>query len=353
VKPFKLEELALFLDRLLDERRVRREARAMRAALKHHPHEAGIIGTGKAMDLVFDRVDRMAATDLPVLLFGETGTGKGLFARVVHARSQRASGPFVTVNCAALPEPLLESELFGHVKGAFTGATRDAKGLVVESSGGTLFLDEIAEMSPSLQAKLLDVLERRIVRALGASKERPADLRIIAATHKDLAERVAAGAFREDLRYRLDVVSIELPPLRRRREDIPHLLEHFLREAKGRHPSSPAERFAPAAAARLVEYGWPGNVRELGHAVERMVLLARSSEIMASDLPPAIAHLKGPNTVFEGGVMPVRELQRRYAAWALEMLGGHRTRTAERLGIDAKTLAKWLSEAEEMTESRD
>jgi two-component system response regulator HydG len=353
VKPFKLEELALFLDRLLDERRVRREARAMRAALKHHPHEAGIIGTSKAMDQVFDLVDRMAATDLPVLLLGETGTGKGLFARVVHARSQRAAGPFVTVNCAALPEPLLESELFGHVKGAFTGATRDAKGLVVESSGGTLFLDEIAEMSPSLQAKLLDVLERRVVRAVGSSKERAVDVRIVAATHRDLAERVTAGAFREDLRYRLDVVSIELPPVRRRREDIPYLLEHFLREARGRHPNSPAERFAPSAAARLVEYAWPGNVRELSHAVERMVLLARSSDITAADLPPSIAQNKSPTHVFDGGVIPVRELQRRYAAWALEMLGGHRTRTAERLGIDAKTLAKWLSEAEEMSESRE
>jgi two-component system, NtrC family, response regulator HydG len=345
-KPFKLEELSLFLGRLVDERRVRREAQAMRAALRDRPPETGLIGTSPAMMQVFDVVDRMARSDVPVLLLGETGTGKGLFARILHARSDRASGPFVTVNCAALPEPLLESELFGHVKGAFTGAARDRAGLVAESSGGTLFLDEIAEMSPALQAKLLDVLERRVVRAVGASRERAVDLRVVAATHRDLDERVAAGAFRDDLRYRLDVVSIELPPLRRRREDIPLLLEHFMREARERHPASPAERLAPDAVERLLDHHWPGNVRELAHAVERMVLLARAPELGAADLPQSILAAKGETPTFAGPVMPVRELQRRYAAWALDQLGGHRTRTAERLGIDMKTLAKWLSEAE-------
>jgi two-component system response regulator HydG len=345
-KPFKLEELCLFLDRLLDERRVRREASAMRAVLRDRPIEAGIVASSKAMLHVFDVVERMARSDLSVLLLGETGTGKGLFARILHARSERAAGPFVTVNCAALPEPLLESELFGHVKGAFTGAIRDAKGLFVESSGGTLFLDEIAEMSPALQAKLLDVLERRVVRAVGAPRERAVDLRIVAATHRDLDERVAAGAFREDLRYRLDVVSIELPPLRRRREDIPPLLEHFLREARAKHPGSPADHFAPEAAARLVDHRWPGNIRELAHAVERMVLLARSAEISLADLPDSIVAARPAAPAFCGGVMPVRDLQRRYAAWALDQLGGHRTRTSERLGIDLKTLAKWLNEAE-------
>jgi two-component system response regulator HydG len=345
-KPFKVDELALFLGRLLDDKRVRREASAMRAVLHERPRESGIIGASKAMAHVFDVIERMARSDLPVLLLGETGTGKGLFARLLHARSERSSGPFVTLNCAAVPEQLLESELFGHVKGAFTGATRDAKGLVLESSGGTLFLDEIAEMSPPLQAKLLDVLERRVVRAVGASKERPVDLRVVAATHRDLAERVAKGAFREDLRYRLDVVSIELPPLRERREDIPLLIDHFLRDAKTRHPSSPAERIAPEAAARLVEYRWPGNVRELAHAVERMALLARASEIGVDDLPPAIRAAQPSGPTFDGDVIPARDLMRRYAAWALAQLGGHRTRTAERLGIDLKTLAKWLSEGE-------
>ncbi len=345
-KPFKLEELALFLDRLLDERTVRREASALRAVLLDRPQQSGIIAASEAMRHVLEVIERMARTDVPVLLLGETGTGKGVFARLIHARSERASGPFVTINCAALPEPLLESELFGHVKGAFTGATRSRPGLVAESSGGTLFLDEIAEMSPALQTKLLDVLERRVVRAVGASRERAVFLRVIAATHRDLDERIAAGAFREDLRYRLDVVSIELPPLRHRREDIPLLLQHFLREARARHPGSPAERLAPEATARLLEHRWPGNVRELAYAVERMVLLARSAEITPADLPQAILVAKSGGPVFGGRVMPVRELQRRYATWALEQLGGHRTRTAERLGIDMKTLAKWLSDVE-------
>jgi two-component system response regulator HydG len=343
-KPFKLDELCLFLDRLLDERQVRREAKALRQALDAGGPEAGVIGTSAAIRRVLEVLERMARSDVPVLLLGETGTGKGLFARLLHAWSDRASGPFVTVNCAALPEPLLESELFGHVKGAFTGATRDARGLVVESGGGTLFLDEIAETSPSLQAKLLDVLERRVVRAVGSAKERPVDLRIVAATHRDLSERVAAGAFREDLRYRLDVVSVELPPLRHRREDIPLLLEHFLREARRKHPSSPAEHIAPATLARLLDHPWPGNVRELAYAVERLVLLARGAEIDSRDLPPAIAAPRSEGLGFSGAVMPVRELQRRYAAWALEQLGGQKKRTAEKLGIDLKTLTKWLSE---------
>jgi two-component system response regulator HydG len=346
-KPFKLDELLLFLDRALDERRVRREASSLRAALRSPGPVSGLVAQSAAMREVFDVMARVARSDVPVLVLGETGTGKGLLARLLHAHSDRAGGPFVTVNCAALPEPLLESELFGHVKGAFTGATKDRIGLLAESHGGTFFLDEIAEMSPALQAKLLDVLERRVVRAVGASRERPVDLRIVAATHRDLDERTAAGTFREDLRYRLDVVSLVLPPLRQRREDIPLLLEHFLREARARHPGSPAERLSPDAAARLVDHRWPGNVRELAHAMERMVLLARSAEIPASDLPQSIGAVERSQApVFSGAVLPVREMTRRYAVWALEQLGGHRTRTAEKLGIDLKTLGKWLSEGE-------
>ena len=223
---------------------------------------------------VLEIVERVAKSDVPILLLGETGTGKSLLARRLHAQSDRAGGPFVTVNCAALPEPLLESELFGHVRGAFTGATRDRLGLVAESSGGTLLLDEIGEMSPMLQAKLLDVLERKVVRAVGASRERPVDLRVISATHRDLGERIAAGAFREDLRYRLEVVAIEVPPLRRRREDIPLLVNRFLQSARAKHVAASAVRLAPEAMAQLLAYRWPGNVRELGHAVERMVLLS-------------------------------------------------------------------------------
>jgi two-component system response regulator HydG len=350
-KPFKTEELALFLDRVIDERRVRREVTALRAVLQEPGAGAGVIGTSRAIREALDIAERVARSDVPVLVLGETGTGKGLIARLLHLRSDRASGPFVTVNCAALPEPLLESELFGHQKGAFTGAVRDRAGLIAESSGGTLFLDEIAEMSPALQAKLLDVIERRVVRAVGDTKERAVDIRVVAATHRDLDERMKSGAFREDLRYRLDVVSIELAPLRHRRDDIPLLVDHFLRAARARHPESSAQRISAAAMARLVEHRWPGNVRELAHAVERMVILARAAEIDLPDLPQAIANAKVVDApTFDGPVLPVRDLTRRYAVWALEQMGGHRTRTAERLGIDAKTLSKWLSEAENQGE---
>jgi two-component system response regulator HydG len=349
-KPFYTLILRNVDERLEAERRIRSlsaEAEYLRSEIETDHGFDEIHGRSPALRVALQAVEQVAATNATVLLLGETGTGKGLLARRVHAESDREGGPFVTVNCAALPEPLLESELFGHVKGAFTGAMRDRAGLIAESSGGTLFLDEIGEMSPSLQAKLLDVLERRVVRAVGDTKERAVDLRVVAATHRDLDERVKAGAFREDLRYRLEVVAVELPPLRHRREDIPLLVDHYLKNARARHPESPAQRISAAAMGRLTAYGWPGNVRELIHAVERMVLLARNEEIGIADLPQGIAHAKPAEApAFTGPVLPVREITRRYALWALEQLGGHRTRTAEKLGIDMKTLAKWLSEAE-------
>ncbi len=344
-KPFKLDELALFLDRAFDELHVRREAKDLRKALGDRFSLANVVGKSRAMLDVFDVVRRIAATSAPVLLTGETGTGKGVLARAIHAESARARGPFVQVNCAALPEPLLESELFGHVKGAFTGATAHRTGLFVEAQGGTLLLDEIGEMPLPLQAKILHVLENGVVRPVGAPRERAIDVRIIAATHRDLRERVRAGQFREDLLYRLEVVAIELPPLRHRREDIPLFVEIFLTAQRDRHPHSKVERISADAMQRLLDHAWPGNVRELSHVVERLVLLGRGSEITAVELPPTIlaAAAPGASATFEGGVLPVREIQRRYAAWALESLGGHRTRTAEALGVDLKTLAKWLA----------
>jgi len=280
-----------------------------------------------------------------VLILGETGTGKTALARAIHAAGVRAGRAFVAVNCAALPESLLESELFGHAKGAFTGATSARAGLFVEADGGTLLLDEVGEMSPALQAKLLQVLESGALRAVGATKERRVDVRVLAATHRDLRERVTAGAFREDLLYRLEVVAIEIPALRHRREDVPLLAERLLAEARAKHPASPVVGIAPDAMARLLEHPWPGNVRELAHVIERVVLLGRAAQVTAADLPPNVPAARPPDTpvVLEGGVLPIREVQRRYAAWALEKLGGHKARTAEALGIDTKTLAKWLS----------
>ncbi len=344
-KPFALDDQALFLRRALDDARVRREARSLRATLQTQVGLGSLVASSAAMREVFDIASRIASATTPVLLVGETGTGKTALARALHATSDRAAGPFVAVNCAALPENLLETELFGHVKGAFTGATTARAGLFAEADHGTLLLDEIGEMSPVLQAKLLQVLETHAVRAVGAGKERPVDVRVIAATHRDLRERARAGAFREDLLYRLDVVTIELPALRHRREDIALLAERFLGESRKRHPGSPVVSFTPEAMARLLDYGWPGSVRELAHAVERVVLLGRKAEVQASDLPAATVHAPaaGLPSGLEGAVLPIREVQRRYAAWALERLGGHKARTAEALGVDTKTLAKWLA----------
>lgn len=344
-KPFKVDELALFAEKALSESRLRREAITLKRALRGRYGLENLLGSSAAMREVGDLVERVADASAPVLVVGETGTGKGMVARAIHAQGSRAEGPFVAVNCAALPENLLESELFGHVKGAFTGATANRMGLIEEAAGGTLFLDEIGEMSPALQAKLLHSIETGTVRAVGSNKERSVNMRIVAATHRDLRERVKAGSFREDLLYRLDVVTIALPPLRLRRDDLPMLIEHFLDLAKRQHRHSPVESVAPEAIAVLLEHSWPGNVRELEHVIERAVLLGRSAVVLVQDLPPSVTTTNATAGVsFVGEVVPMREAQRRYAAWAYERLGERKVQTAEKLGIDFKTLSKWLAD---------
>jgi len=345
-KPFKVEELRIFLGRALDELRVRQEAKALRSAMRDRFSTGGVLGQSKRLQAVLDIVERVAGSPVPVLITGETGTGKGLVARAIHAESRR-TGPLVPVNCAALPEHLLESELFGHVKGAFTGAASSRPGLFTEASGGTLFLDEVGEMALPLQAKFLRVLEAGAVRPVGAEREHSVDVRVVAASNRNLREAVRLGAFREDLLYRLDVVTIEVPPLRHRREDVLLLAENFMVEARGRHPDSPVLRISAEVAERLSAYDWPGNVRELQHVMERVVVLGSHPDVRVEDLPASMLQA-GPSAglTFRGQVIPVRDLQRRYAVWALEQTGGHRGRTAERLGVDAKTLAKWLATAD-------
>jgi two-component system response regulator HydG len=343
-KPFKLDELEIYLRRALADRAVRTEAATLRKALHTQFSGAGMVGRSGAMREVYDLMERIAPAEVPVLILGETGTGKGLVARAMHGRSPRAMRPFVAVNCAALPEQLLESELFGHKKGAFTGATADRQGLFQEAEGGTLFLDEIGDLPLSLQSKLLHVLERRVIRPLGNPREVEVDVRIMAATHRDLRQMVSAGTFREDLLYRLDVVSLDLPPLRHHKEDIPELVEHFLAQAKGRHPQSPVEGLSPEVMGRLMDYGWPGNVRELAHLLERLAVLGRRAQVELTDLPPSLTAV--PDRGWQGfdEILPSREVQRRYAAWVLEKVGGSKARAAEALGIDVKTLGKWLSD---------
>jgi two-component system response regulator HydG len=343
-KPFKVDELALFLGRALENAQVRREAVALKRTLQEHFATSKILGQCGAIQEVRELIERVGDANAPVLITGETGTGKGLVARAIHAAGKRTGAPFISVNCAALPENLLESELFGHAKGAFTGATANRRGLLEEASGGTLFLDEIGEMAPVLQAKLLHVLENGTVRAVGATKERAVDTRILTATHRDLHQRVAAGAFREDLMYRLDVITIDLPPLRHRREDLPMLIEYFLTQARAKHPASPVQQVSPEALERLLQHRWPGNVRELEHVIERIVLLGRTTEVTVAELPRTLETKSELPLVFAGDVIPMRELQRRYAVWAYEHLGARKLATAATLDVDIKTLGRWLSE---------
>ena len=344
-KPFKQDELVIFLERALEQVRVKNEATALRTALRAKFSVSSIIGHSPAIQAVRERIQRVADAPAPVIVLGETGTGKGVVARALHGDSRRADRPFVSVNCAALPETLLESELFGYVRGSFTGAAADRPGLFAEADGGSLFLDEIGEMPPALQAKLLHVLESGTVRPVGSTKERDVDVRIIAATHRNLVQAAREGKFREDLLYRLDVVSIVLPALRDHREDIPALLEHFLAECRTKYPQSEVRTFAPQALSQLRAYRWPGNVRELAHMTEKLVLLGRSGEISTADLPNTITSVTAEDLFeFQGAVKPMMEIERLYAAWALGQTGGHRGQTAEKLGVDPKTLRKWLEE---------
>jgi two-component system response regulator HydG len=343
-KPFQVAELSLFLQRALAEAALRREARTLRTALGSSLQ--GLVGESSSMRALFELVRRAADASAPVLLLGETGTGKGLVARALHAESHRAEGRFVVVNCAAIPEALLESELFGHVRGAFTGASSDRPGLFEQADRGTLFLDEIGEMPLHLQAKLLHVLETGELRRLGSNREHHVEVRVVAATHRDLRASVETGAFREDLLYRLDVISIEVPPLREHIEDLPRLIAHFLALTRARNPKSELVRIAPAALDVLTAYSWPGNVRELEHLLERLAVLCRAETATLEDLPAhVVARAAAPSTLdFGDTVLPIRELTRRYASWALQRMGGAKMATCEALGIDSKTLSKWLGE---------
>ena len=341
-KPFRVDELVIHVRRALEDTRLRREAETLRRALRAQPPPPGLLGRSAAMQEVYRVIERVAATAAPILITGETGTGKSLVAASIHQRSSRASAPFVSINCAALPEALLESELFGHVRGAFSGATVDASGLFSAANGGTIVLDEIGEMALPLQAKLLHVLERRAVRPLGGTRERPIDVRIIAATNRDLEGAVRDGSFREDLLYRLNVVTLDLPPLREREGDIGELIEFFLAQARAKYPDSPVRGLARPVLQRLLAHPWPGNVRELSHAIERLVLLGRGAVIELDELPRSLRPSADSPPLFDA-IVPMREMQRRYATWVLEQVDGIRSHAAKRLGIDVKTLARHLA----------
>jgi DNA-binding NtrC family response regulator len=334
-KPFKVPEATLAVARALDDRRLRAENRRLRDEVTQRFSFDNILGRSKAMHAVFEQVKMVARSDASVLVVGESGTGKELVARAIHHNSPRKDGPFVAVNCTAIPETLLESELFGHEKGAFTGADRKRRGLFVEAAGGTLLLDEIGDLPPALQAKLLRVLQDKAVRPVGASEELQIDLRIVSATHRDLLALIKEGTFREDLYYRLAVLPLRLPSLRERGEDILLLAEHFLRRAAAAL-DKPLEGFDDDARAWLLKHRWPGNVRELENVVERAATLARHVRVTQDDLQTEFA-----STVAAAGTWPtLGELEAQYVRRVLDHTKGDKTAAATILGISVRTLQR-------------
>jgi DNA-binding NtrC family response regulator len=336
-KPFKLDEVRIAVQRALERKRLLAENRRFRQELRGQYRLENLVGASGPMLEVFKTVGRVAASSSTVLIQGETGTGKELIARAIHHNSDRAGGPFVTVDCGALPETLLESELFGHERGAFTGAAGLKRGLFEAGHGGTCFLDEIAGVTPAVQARLLRVLQEHEVKRVGGTEAVKIDVRVIAATNKPLEALVKARQFREDLFYRLSVVAITLPPLRERGTDIPLLAEFFLRKF-ARSTGKRVEAIAPETLALLAAHPWPGNVRELEHAIERAVVLTQNPVLLPTDLPPEIRAEAGARRGPNPGVLPLREVERRHLRFALEQAGGNRKQAAEWLGITRRTL---------------
>lgn len=377
-KPVPLDDLVITLTRACQHSALRQEVRRLRRAVRRAQGFGEMLGASPAMTRVYEMIARVAETDATVLITGESGTGKELAANATHERSRRAGASFVAINCAALPEPLLESELFGHTRGAFTDAKTSRAGLFVKANGGTLFLDEIGEMPLGMQAKLLRVLQERSVRPIGAEAEISVDVRIIAATNRNLEEEVAARRFREDLFYRINVVQLALPPLRAREGDVLLLAQSFLARFAGQSGRE-VRGISRAAAERLLAYHWPGNVRELSNCMERAVILSKGVELRLEDLPerllapPAVAapavpeppaslpeSALTPTTARVAGaapspshspsvdadapeILPLEDVERRHILWALERLGGNKLQAAAALGIDRRTLYRKLA----------
>ncbi|MCA8953375.1 MAG: sigma-54-dependent Fis family transcriptional regulator [Planctomycetes bacterium] len=351
-KPFSADQILVAIDRALEKVALRRENVALKEALDDRVRLDNVIGTGPRMQAIFKTVRAVADTRTTVLITGESGTGKTLLARALHSLSTRKNGPFVEVNCGALPESLLESELFGHVKGAFTGAVRDKIGKFEAASGGTIFLDEIGTSSPAFQIKLLRVLQDRVIERVGDTRTIPVDVRVALATNKDLQKAVEDGDFREDLYYRIHVVAVEMPPLRDRRGDIQELAGHFLQRFAHDHGRAVAE-ITDAAMAALVAAPWPGNVRQLENVIERAVVLSRSRRIELADLPaglttgaaPPAAAVAAP-TADDGPILPLKKAlelpEKLHIERALAHCDGNRERTAKLLDINRSTLFQKL-----------
>jgi two-component system response regulator HydG len=305
------------------------------------PHDSGVVANSAAMRQLVDMARRVALVDSTVLITGESGAGKRRIARLLHDESKRASGPLVAVNCGAITETLLEAELFGHARGAFTGATQDQQGLFEAANGGTLFLDEVGEVSPGMQVNLLRVMQVREVRRVGENKSRKVDVRIVAATNRDLIQNVSLGAFRQDLYYRLKVVELHVPPLRERKDDLLPLAQELLADSALRLNRT-VHGFGPRVAEQLLRYDWPGNVRELRNTMERCAALARGARVEFEDLPAEICQIASLPTGNAGAVRPLRDIEKDYILAALAANGGNQTRTAEQLQIGLATLYRKL-----------
>ncbi len=348
-KPFKVDELQLTIQRALDHHSDRREIRNLRQAVKEKFRFENIIGTSGRMQEVYNLIAKVADTDSTILIQGESGTGKELVARALHFNSNRQHQPFVAINCSALPENLLESELFGHKKGAFTGAVNDKVGLFEEAEQGTIFLDEVNSMALSLQTKLLRVLQERQLRRVGETKNVAINVRVLGATNEGLLEKMKTGEFREDLYYRLAVIPIEMPALRERIDDIPLLVAHFLQK-NAAQTGTEAKKIEPKAIEVLQGYNWPGNVRELENAIERACALCEGGIILPHDLPPHVVRQAGSPSPSEPTALPVgrtlddyiREQERRYIEETIKFNGGTREKAAKMLGISMATLYRKL-----------
>ena len=342
-KPFEVEELAFRLERAIQHRRLAEEVKRLRARELEPVDE--LLGESAALRQLRELVARVARSDAPVLVVGETGSGKEIVARALHQHGARPEGPFVALNCAALPEHLLESELFGHARGAFTDARTPRTGLLIHANGGTLFLDEIADLPVALQPKLLRALQERCVRPVGSEEEVPFDARVVAATNRDLDAAVEEGRFREDLFFRLDVLRIEVPPLRARGSDVLLLAQHFLRQSAARSGKG-VVGLSHGAAEKLLQYAWPGNVRELLNCIERAVALTDHEQLLVEDLPERIRAYAGPHVLVASDdpseLVPLEVVEQRYVARVMEAVGGNKTLAARILGLDRKTLYRKL-----------
>jgi DNA-binding NtrC family response regulator len=335
-KPFKMAEVTIAVRRALEDQRLREENRRLREEVGRQYAVTNLLGDSRAMQNVLDQIAAVAGSEATVLLMGESGSGKELVARAIHWNGPRRARPFIAVNCAAIPDTLLESELFGHERGAFTGAERRRRGLFAEASGGTLFLDEIADMSLALQAKLLRALQDKTVRPVGGNEETRLDVRVISATNRDLASRVSGGTFREDLYYRLAVIPVRLPSLRERRDDIPLLTQHFLQRAAARLGKS-ALRFSDEAMDWLVKQPWPGNVRQLENVVERAATLTKEATITPADLT---TDFSVPGATGDHVRPTLGEIEKQYIDRVLAETKGDKNAAARILGVSVRTLQR-------------